>query len=148
MFEWPVAQRADEFFYYSGVVHFFIRISNPHAEAKHQAGQTSRCNRSAVGVFQQKFAQGLAPRARKDQNLKTSVVRPRKFTAEQKVRAIENYLAHGALRCFHLQGTGLPGAGLLHAWVQEFNPRVKPSGVLGASSNVHKYAEVVALCTR
>ncbi|MGV2481075.1 UNVERIFIED_CONTAM: transposase, partial [Salmonella enterica subsp. enterica serovar Weltevreden] len=75
-------------------------------------------------------------------------VRPPKFTQEQKVRAVEHYLAHGRNVAFTMRALGYPGRASLHAWVQEVNPNARPR-VLGAlSSMADKRAAVLELCTR
>jgi len=78
-----------------------------------------------------------------ERDLKNAVVRPSKFTIEQRTRAVEHYLTHGRCVAFTIKALGYPGRASLHAWVQELNPRARPR-VLGASSNEQKHAAVLA----
>lgn len=82
-----------------------------------------------------------------DRDLKTAVVRPPKFTREQKARAVEHYLTHRRCVAFTIKELGYSGRASLHAWVQDLNPRARPR-MLGASLNENKHAAVLALCTR
>lgn len=89
---------------------------------------------------------GLYREYDQDWDLKNAVVRPSKFTTEQRARAVKHYLTHGRCVAFTIKTLGSPGSASLHAWVQELNPRARPR-VLGASSNEQKHAAVLALCT-
>lgn len=79
--------------------------------------------------------------------LKTAVVRPPKFTPEQKALAVEHYLTHRRCVAFTTKALGYPVRASLHAWFQELNPLARPR-LLGASLNEQKHAAVLSLCTR
>ena len=117
-------------------VTLYIQLGKRVAATIQQLGYPTK---NSLKSWHREYEQGRA--------LKTAVVRPPKFTAEQKARAVEHYLTHGRCVAFTIKALGYPGRASLHAWVQELNPRARPR-LLGASSNEQKHAAVLALCTR
>lgn len=97
-----------------------------------QLGKRVAATIQQLGYPTKNSLKGWCREYEQDRDLKTAVVRPPKFTTEQKARAVEHYLMHGRCAAFTIKALGYPGRASLHAWVQELNPRARPR-VLGES---------------
>ena len=106
-----------------------------------QLGKRVAATIQQLGYPTKNSLKGWCREYEQDRDLKTAVVRPPKFTTEQKARAVEHYLMHGRCAAFTIKALGYPRRASLHAWVQELNPRVTlplKSGVLSVVQNVDK----------
>jgi transposase-like protein len=79
-------------------VTLYIQLGKRVAATIQQLGYPTK---NSLKSWHREYEQGRA--------LKTAVVRPPKFTAEQKARAVEHYLTHGRCVAFTIKALGYPG---------------------------------------